>query len=75
MLTRACNIQDGFPRTLSVVTSKLAQLTAIDRVGQLWLVVGIQLAELPGKKKTSLRQAHDVNFLLLALDFYQRDDI
>ena len=30
-----CNIQYGFPRTFSVVTRKLAQLTAIDRVGQL----------------------------------------
>jgi hypothetical protein len=32
-----CNIQYGFLRIVSVVTRKLAQLTAIDRVGHLWL--------------------------------------
>jgi hypothetical protein len=52
LLSRACYIQYGFPRTFPVLTCKLhvAQLTAIDRVGQLWLVVGNQQAEATEKK-------------------------
>ena len=37
--------------------------------------MGKQLAEATGGEKNHLRQVPEVNFLLLAFEFYQRDDI